>query len=62
MTMTVVNACMLAFFWHQMAFVAHDTGHCGITHNVKIDTLIGVSLANFFGGISIGWCNFYVSH
>ena len=46
--------CMGAF-WHQLAFVAHDAGHMGITHNYHTDTVIGILIADFMGGLSIGW-------
>lgn len=46
--------CMGAF-WHQLAFVAHDAGHMGITHNYHTDTVIGILIADFMGGLSICW-------
>ena len=46
--------CMGAF-WHQLAFTAHDAGHMGITHHFHADTVIGIIIANFLGGLSIGW-------
>lgn len=45
----------LACFWHQLVFTAHDAGHMGITHNFTIDTIIGVVIADFLGGLSLGW-------
>lgn len=45
----------LACFWHQLVFTAHDAGHMGITHNFTIDTIIGVIIADFLGGLSLGW-------
>ncbi|TPX33599.1 hypothetical protein SmJEL517_g03523 [Synchytrium microbalum] len=52
----VVASCLtLAAMWHQVAFVAHDAGHNGITHNRYIDGAIGTLVANFVGGLSIGW-------
>ncbi|KAH6565298.1 hypothetical protein BASA50_008945 [Batrachochytrium salamandrivorans] len=44
-----------ATLWHQAAFVAHDAGHSGISHSSMADTLFGIGLANFFGGLSLGW-------
>ena len=41
--------------WHQLVFTAHDAGHMGITHDPIIDTLIGILIADFIGGLSIGW-------
>lgn len=45
----------VGLFWHQLVFTAHDAGHMGITHNFHIDTCIGIFIANFCGGLSIGW-------
>lgn len=36
-------------------FTAHDAGHRGITQNFVKDTLIGVFIADFCCGLSIGW-------
>lgn len=36
-------------------FTAHDAGHQGITHNFVVDTLIGMFVADFCCGLSIGW-------
>jgi sphingolipid 8-(E)-desaturase len=49
------SAIFLGFFWHQLTFTAHDAGHMGITHNFHGDTLIGIFIADFLGGLSIGW-------
>lgn len=46
--------CMGAF-WHQLVFAAHDAGHMGITHDFHTDTIIGIFIADFMGGLSIGW-------
>jgi delta8-fatty-acid desaturase len=51
----IMSAVGLGHFWHQLVFVVHDAGHMGITHNYHIDTLIGMSLANFIGGLSLSW-------
>lgn len=45
----------LGIFWHQLVFVAHDTGHMGLTHNFTVDTTIGIIIADFLGGLSLGW-------
>ncbi|KAK3696618.1 hypothetical protein LTR37_017871 [Vermiconidia calcicola] len=50
-----VSACFLGLFWHQIMFSAHDAGHRGITHNFTKDTLIGIFIADFCCGLSIGW-------
>eukprot|EP00842_Homolaphlyctis_polyrhiza_P004968 jgi/Hompol1/5472/HPOL_001962-RA len=50
-----ISILCAATLWQQAAFVAHDTGHSGISHNRTADTLFGITLANFFGGLSMGW-------
>ncbi|CAF3750786.1 unnamed protein product [Rotaria socialis] len=50
-----LSAIFLGAFWHQLTFTAHDAGHLAITHSYRIDTFIGISIANLLGGISIGW-------
>jgi delta8-fatty-acid desaturase len=49
------SALFLGLFWHQLVFTAHDAGHMGITHNFHVDTVIGIVIADFLGGLSIGW-------
>lgn len=49
------SALVLAALWHQVAFMAHDAGHNGITHDSYKDTMIGIGLGNFLGGLSLGW-------
>lgn len=51
----LASACALGGWWHQIMFTAHDAGHRGITHNYVIDSLIGIFIANFCSGLSIGW-------
>lgn len=50
-----LSGAFLGFFWHQLVFTAHDAGHMGITHNFHADTVIGIIIADFLGGLSIGW-------
>ena len=50
-----VSGFFLGAFWHQLVFTAHDAGHMGITHDFQIDSVIGMIIANFLGGLSIGW-------
>ncbi|KAI9757051.1 MAG: hypothetical protein M4579_003620 [Chaenotheca gracillima] len=45
----------LGIFWHQLVFTAHDAGHMGITHNFHTDTVIGMIVADYLGGLSLGW-------
>ena len=49
------SGLFLGAFWHQLVFTAHDAGHMGITHDFQIDTMIGIIIADFLGGLSIGW-------
>ncbi|KAJ6178760.1 hypothetical protein N7519_009221 [Penicillium mononematosum] len=49
------SAFFLGCFWHQLVFTAHDAGHMGITHNFHVDTVIGMFIADYLGGLSLGW-------
>ena len=49
------SAVFLGFVWHQMTFFVHDLGHMGVTHNWAIDRVIGILVADLFGGLSVGW-------
>ncbi|CAJ2508772.1 Uu.00g137980.m01.CDS01 [Anthostomella pinea] len=51
----VPSAICLGAFWHQLVFTAHDAGHMGITHGFHTDTVIGIIIADFLGGLSLGW-------
>ncbi|CAJ2499849.1 Uu.00g027020.m01.CDS01 [Anthostomella pinea] len=51
----MTSAVFLGFFWQQIMFTAHDAGHRAITHNFVVDTLIGIFIADFCCGLSIGW-------
>lgn len=51
----VLSALCLGVFWHQLVFTAHDAGHMGITHSFQTDTCIGIFIADFMAGLSIGW-------
>ncbi|ORY08393.1 delta-6-fatty acid desaturase [Basidiobolus meristosporus CBS 931.73] len=51
----LIAALANAFVWHQSAFCAHDAGHNEITQNMKYDSVIGILLGNYLGGLSIGW-------
>jgi delta8-fatty-acid desaturase len=50
-----ISAVCLGLLWHQLAFIAHDLGHMGVTHNWTMDRLIAIFIADFIGGLSIGW-------
>jgi len=49
------SAVFLACFWQQIMFTAHDAGHRGITGKFIPDTMIGIFIADFCCGLSIGW-------
>ena len=51
----ITSAVFLGLFWHQIMFVAHDAGHLAITHSFNLDTMIGIFIADFCCGLSIGW-------
>ncbi|OLL25981.1 Delta 8-(E)-sphingolipid desaturase [Neolecta irregularis DAH-3] len=50
-----LSALFLGILWHQLTFLAHDAGHLGITHHYFIDNIIGIFVADFVGGLSLGW-------
>jgi len=54
-SMHVVGAALMGMWFQQTAFVGHDTGHNGITHNRKWDDIIGLVFGNTCGGLGIGW-------
>ncbi|PPQ70486.1 hypothetical protein CVT26_013993 [Gymnopilus dilepis] len=51
----ITSAVFLGLFWHQLVFTAHDLGHMGVTHNWTADRIIATIIADFIGGLSIGW-------
>ena len=50
-----MSGMFLGMLWHQLVFTCHDAGHMGITHDFQTDTTIGIFLADFIGGLSLGW-------
>ncbi|EEQ38276.1 putative delta 8-(E)-sphingolipid desaturase [Clavispora lusitaniae] len=50
-----ISAILMGLAWHQMTFIAHDAGHVSITHDYQIDNLFGMLIADWFGGLSLGW-------
>ncbi|ODV93883.1 hypothetical protein PACTADRAFT_45547 [Pachysolen tannophilus NRRL Y-2460] len=50
-----LSAFCLGCAWQQAVFSVHDAGHISITHNYTIDNVIGMLIASFFGGLSLGW-------
>ena len=51
----ILSAAFLGMFWHQLVFTVHDAGHMGITHNFQVDSVIGMFIADFLGGLSCCW-------
>ena len=51
----IISAIFLGCLWHQLVFTAHDAGHMGITHNYTVDTVFGILISDFIGGLSLGW-------
>lgn len=50
-----LSALSLGLLWHQLVFTVHDAGHMGITHSFHLDSTIGIIIADFIGGLSVGW-------
>lgn len=50
---TLANNSVLS--QQQIMFVAHDAGHRAITGIFEVDTVIGMFVADFCCGLSIGW-------
>jgi len=50
-----LSAVFLGLFWHQLVFTAHDLGHVGVSHTWQIDRIISIIIADWIGGLSIGW-------
>lgn len=50
-----LSAIFIGMAWQQMTFIAHDAGHVSITHNYQFDNLFGMIIADWFGGLSLGW-------
>lgn len=48
------GAGLIGIFWQQLAGIGHDLGHSGVTHNFKMDHLVG-SMLTFFMGLSVCW-------
>ncbi|CUS23198.1 LAQU0S08e04280g1_1 [Lachancea quebecensis] len=49
------SAVSMGAAWQQLVFIAHDAGHIGITHNYQADNIIGMVIASWVGGLSLGW-------
>lgn len=51
----IISAMFMGFTWQQLVFIAHDAGHISITHNYNADNIIGMIIASWCGGLSLGW-------
>lgn len=51
----MTSAVFIGLIWHQLSFLAHDLGHMGVTHSWVLDRILGIFIADFCGGLSIGW-------
>ena len=49
------SGLFLGMLWHQLVFTVHDAGHMGITHKFTADSVVGIIIADFIGGLSLGW-------
>lgn len=50
-----LSGLCLGLLWHLLAFTVHDAGHLSITHGFHTDSCIGIFVADFLGGLSVGW-------
>ena len=50
-----LSAIFLGLAWHQLTFIAHDAGHIAITHHYMFDNFVGMFIASYLGGLSLGW-------
>lgn len=50
-----ISAVLIGMAWQQMTFIAHDAGHVSITHDYQLDNLFGMLIADYCGGLSLGW-------
>jgi delta8-fatty-acid desaturase len=53
--MRFVAAVCLGLFFQQMAFIGHDSGHSGVSHDRYFDSVLGLFTGNLFSGISMAW-------
>ncbi|KAK0464888.1 delta 8-sphingoloid desaturase protein [Desarmillaria tabescens] len=51
----MTSAFFLGLMWHQLMFFAHDLGHMGLTGDWTFDRLVSTIIADWIGGLSIGW-------
>ncbi|KAG6885593.1 hypothetical protein C0993_012595 [Termitomyces sp. T159_Od127] len=51
----LTSALCLGLLWHQLVFTVHDLGHRGVTHHWATDHILSILIADFVGGLSVGW-------
>ncbi|WVF66640.1 hypothetical protein IAT40_001381 [Kwoniella sp. CBS 6097] len=51
----MTSALLLGLLFQQLAFLVHDAGHTGVTGNYWWDRVIGMTVASWVGGLSVGW-------
>lgn len=50
-----LSALCLGLFWQQLTFFVHDMGHLAGTGDWTLDRLLAIFVADFVGGLSVGW-------
>jgi delta8-fatty-acid desaturase len=51
----LLSAFFLGCFKHQLTFFVHDAGHVGVTGSYFWDRILAIGVADFMGGMSVGW-------
>jgi delta8-fatty-acid desaturase len=51
----MLSAFFLGCFKHQLTFFVHDAGHVGVTGSYFWDRILAIGVADFMGGLSVGW-------
>ncbi|KAJ6621669.1 delta 8-sphingolipid desaturase [Mycena sp. CBHHK59/15] len=51
----MTSAVFLGLFWQQLTFTVHDLGHVSVTHNWAVDRTLAILIADWIGGLSVGW-------
>ena len=51
----LLSACILALFWQQCGWLAHDFLHHQVFKNRTLGDMAGILVGNIFQGFSVGW-------
>jgi acyl-lipid Delta6-acetylenase / acyl-lipid (9-3)-desaturase len=51
----ILAACLLAIFWQQCGWLAHDFLHHQVFFNRRFNNLMGILVGNIFQGFSVSW-------